>query len=188
MLFAIPAVGLIEQRDERRRTITERCEKAAELAVQRDCSLIWCHLNPEGDLIEKLIRGCIQVSGKDSDEEKEEKFSAFTSGQATHMVTKQKIGGWGMNWQHCSHTVSFPSHSFEQYYQGIRRCWRFGQKRPVVSDIVTTEGEQSVLENLQRKSKAADAMFTNLAAQMRNAISIERHKQFTVKEVLPSWL
>ena len=85
-----------------------------------------------------------------------------------------KIGCLGLNLQSCAHMTSFPSHSFEQYYQGVRRCWRFGQTRPVTVDIVTTEGEKSVLANLQRKAKAADRMFTELVAHMNDALRDRR--------------
>lgn len=188
MLFPLPADGLTEQREERRRTIKERCEKAAELSASHPASVAWCHLNDEGNLLEKLIPNCVQISGKDSDEEKEEKLLAFTSGQSPRLVTKQKIAGWGMNWQHCAHTVSFPSHSFEQYYQAIRRFWHFGQSRSVESDIVTTEGELSVLQNLQRKSVAADRMFSALVEQMNQSIRIDRSTAFMVEQENPSWL
>ena len=188
MLFPLPAVGLTEQRDERRRTIRERCEKAAELCLAHETSVAWCHLNPEGDLLEELIPDSVQVSGADSDDAKEEKLVAFSSGQVKRLVTKTVIAGWGLNWQHCNHTVSFPSHSFEQYYQSIRRFWRFGQQNPVVADIVTTEGERDVLKNLQRKAKAADELFTALVEQMNQAISIDRSTKFTEREEVPTWL
>jgi len=188
MLFSRPAVGLQEQREERRRTVQERCEKVVDLVYPHDRSLIWCHLNSEGDLLEELIPDAVQVSGSDSEEAKEERMLAFSRGEIKRLVTKQKIAGWGMNWQNCAHMTSFPSHSFEQYYQGVRRCWRFGQTRPVVSDIVTTEGEQSVMENLQRKAKAADQMFSSLVAQMQQSLHIERSRNFTTKEEIPAWL
>ena len=189
MLFALPAVGLKEQREERRRSIQERCEKAAALVNDTGKpAAVWCHLNDEGDLLEKMIPDCVQVSGKDSDDAKEEKFIAFSSCKVRVMVTKGKIGAWGLNWQHCAHTVFFPSHSFEQFYQGVRRFWRFGQTQPVVVDIVTTEGEQSVLKNLQRKSKAADKMFTDLVTYMNDAQHIARATTFTKREEIPSWL
>jgi len=188
MLFALPAVGLKEQREERRRTIQERCEKLAELVDHDQASLVWCHLNDEGDLLEELIKDSIQVSGKDSDEEKEEKFIAFTTGQAKKLVTKQKIGAWGLNFQHCAHVAAFPSHSYEQYYQGVRRCWRFGQKNTVDVDIVMTEGERSVMENMKRKARQADKMFSHLVAEMNNSIAIEKSQKFTKTEELPSWL
>lgn len=188
MLFATPAVGLQEQREERRRTIRERCEKVADLVDHNGQSIIWCHLNSEGDLLEKIIPGAVQVSGKDSDEAKEEKFIAFTKGQIRDLVTKHKIGAWGLNLQNCAHMTSFPSHSFEQYYQGVRRCWRFGQTRKVVVDIITTEGEKDVLANQQRKSKAADRMFSSLVQYMRDSISIDRSVKFTEQEEVPAWL
>lgn len=189
MLFSLPAVGLQEQREERRRTINERCEKVASLVSDTgEPSLIWCNLNEEGDLLEKTIPGAVQVSGKDSGESKEEKFLAFSSGQIKNLITKPKIGAWGMNWQHCAHTIFFPSHSFEQYYQGVRRCWRFGQKRPVRVDIVTTEGEKSVLKNLQRKAAAADKMFSGLVRYMNDSIKVDRGVKFTKQTEVPSWL
>ncbi len=188
MLFSMPAIGLKEQREERRRTIKERCEKMAELVETGESALIWCHLNDEGDLLEKIIPDCTQVSGKDSDEEKEEKFLAFTRGEIRVMATKEKIGAWGLNFQHCHHVLSFPSHSFEGYYQGVRRCWRFGQTQDVISDTVTTEGEQSVLENRQRKAVQADKLFSSLVDQMKNVLHIERGSAFTVKERIPAWL
>lgn len=187
-LFSKVAVGLKEQREERRVTLTERCEKAAELASHKKSALVWCHLNPEGDLLEKLIPGAVQVSGSDSDDKKEEIFLAFTAGQIRCLVTKPKIGAWGLNFQHCAHMTFFPSHSFEQYYQGVRRCWRFGQKRPVVVDIVTTPGEASVLKNLQRKADAADTMFSALVAHMNDSLRVERDNQFPITEEVPSWL
>ena len=93
-----------------------------------------------------------------------------------------------MNYQHCNHVTFFPSHSFEQYYQAVRRCWRFGQKRPVRVDIVTTEGERGVMRNLQRKAEQADAMFSRLVAEMNNALAIERTNNRTKKVEVPAWL
>lgn len=188
-LFSLPAVGLQEQREERRRTITERCEMAAKKVSETgESALVWCHLNDEGDLLERLIPDCVQVSGKDSDEAKEEKFIAFAKGDVRVLVTKPKIGAWGLNFQRCAHVVSFPSHSFEQYYQAVRRCWRFGQTRPVHVDIITTEGEQLVLQNLQRKATAANKMFSDLVRHMNNAMSVNRSVSFTQQGEIPSWL
>ncbi len=189
MLFTLPAVGLKEQRDERRRTIDERCNKAAALVADTGKpALVWCHLNDEGDLLAQTIPDAVQVSGKDSDEAKEEKFLAFASGQIRVLVTKPKIGAWGPNFQHCSHVTFFPSHSFEQYYQGVRRCWRFGQTQPVKVDIITTEGERGVMKNLQRKAVAADKMFSELVKHMNDAMHIERRVEFTKQVSVPAWL
>ncbi len=189
MLFALPAVGLKEQREERRRTIKERCERVAALVADTgQPALVWCHLNPEGDLLESLIPDAIQVSGSDSDDAKEEKLTAFANRQARVLITKPKIGAWGLNFQHCAHVTFFPSHSFEQYYQAVRRCWRFGQLREVRVDIVTTEGERGILANLQRKALAADRMFDHLVAHMNDAIHIDRQRGHATAEELPSWL
>jgi hypothetical protein len=188
MLFPLPAVGLSEQRDERRRTIQERCEKAAELVRHKNSATVWCHLNDEGNLLEKLIPDCVQISGRDSDDEKEEKFLSFIDGSSRVLVTKGKIGAWGLNLQHCAHTVCFPEHSYEQFYQQIRRFWRFGQTQPVTVDIVTTEGEKNVLANLQRKAVAADRMFSELVRLMNEAVSIDRSISFTQEERMPLWM
>ena len=188
LLFALPAIGLKEQRDESRRTIDERCAKVASLVEGDQPALVWCHLNPEGDLLENSIPDAVQISGKDSDESKEEKFLAFAAGQIRVLVTKPQIGAWGLNFQHCAHLTFFPSHSFEQYYQGVRRCWRFGQTRPVTVDIVTTEGGQGVMKNLQRKALAADRMFSDLVKHMSEELSIKTDTSFTKQEVIPSWL
>ncbi|MFN7611295.1 MAG: helicase-related protein, partial [bacterium] len=189
MLFALPAVGLKEQREERRRTVQERCEKVASLVNHTgQPAIVWCHLNDEGDLLEKLIPDGVQVSGSDSEEAKEERLTAFADGKARVLITKPKIGAWGLNFQHCNHVVFFPSHSFEQYYQAVRRCWRFGQKRPVRVDIVTTEGERGITRNLQRKADQADEMFSRLVAEMNNALRIERANNATKPVEIPAWL
>ena len=189
MLFALPAVGLQEQRAERRRTLTERCECAASLvANKKDQSIVWCHLNDEGDQLERMISDAIQISGRDSDESKEDKFESFLSGKARVLITKPKIGAWGLNLQQCSHIVYFPSHSYEQYYQAVRRCWRYGQKKSVVVDIVMTEGDSLVMRNLKRKAEAADKMFSALVSEMNDATKIKRGIEYTTKERIPGWL
>ena len=189
MLFALPAVGIDEQREERRRTIEERCEKVASLVNPTgEPALVWCHMNEEGNLLQRLIQDAIQVSGSDADDAKEEKLMAFADGKARVLITKPKIGAWGLNFQHCNHVTFFPSHSFEQYYQGVRRCWRFGQSRPVHVDIVTTEGEKGVLANLQRKAAQSEKMFNALVAEMNNAMAIERQRAIGNQMEVPSWL
>ncbi len=188
-LFTLPALGLQEQREERRRTLRERCEMAANLVNNTgNPALVWCHLNDEGDYLEEIITGGVQVSGSDSDEEKEEKFIDFINGKIRVLITKPKIGAWGLNLQHCSHITYFPSHSYEQYYQGVRRCWRFGQKNPVTVDIITTEGERAIMANLKRKAQQADKMFIELVKHMTNSLSIQRSSKFQNDTEVPSWL
>ena len=189
MLFALPAVGLKEQREERRRTVEERCAMVAELVNKTgQPALVWCHLNDEGDELQRVIPDAVQVSGGDSDDRKEERLEAFAEGRARVLITKPKIGAWGLNFQHCNHVTFFPSHSFEQYYQAVRRCWRFGQKRAVKVDIVTTEGERGVMSNLQRKAEQADAMFSRLVDEMNHAMHIDRSNNMTKKMEVPEWL
>jgi len=189
MLFDLAAINLQEQREELRRTLPERCEMAAQLAnAHNRPAVTWCHLNDEGDMLEKLIRGSVNVEGGDAEEFKEETFRAFATGQVRVIVSKPTIAGFGLNWQHCAHETFFPSHSYEQFYQATRRCWRFGQTRAVVVDIISTEGQAGVLANMKRKTEAADKMFERLVALMMDELKIERTNIYTKKEEAPSWL
>ena len=188
-LFDMPAVGLAEQRSERRRTITERCEQAAALVSSTGRPAVaWCHLNEEGHMLEKLIPGAVEVEGSDSDEFKEEAFESFASGQIRVLVSKPVIAGFGLNWQHCAHQTFFPSHSFEQWYQAVRRCWRFGQTQPVRVDVISSEGEAGVLANLNRKAAQADQMFAKMVELINNELRIEKQNKHTKTQENPSWL
>lgn len=188
MLFVVPAQNLQEEREERRRTLTERCEYVAGLVDHDQPAVVWCHLNSEAERLRKVIPGAVEVSGNDTDESKEDKFTAFGRGDVRVLITKPKIGAWGLNWQHCAHVVTFATHSYEQYYQAVRRCWRFGQKRAVQVDIVSTEGEVRVRENMMRKAQAADRMFASLTEHMRDAVSVAREQRNVTPVEVPSWL
>ena len=188
-LFDMPAMTLPEEREERRRTLKERCQKVADLiGTGSEPAIAWCHLNDEGDELTRIISGAEQVSGSDSDERKEELFEAFRLGQVRVLVTKSQIAGFGLNWQHCARMTFFPSHSFEQWYQSIRRCWRFGQTRPVIVDVVASEGEAGVLGNLKSKAEAAEAMFASLVGLMSDELKVGRSNPFTKEASVPSWL
>ncbi len=188
MLFIVPAVTLQEQRAERRATIQARCETVAALSDHDQQFVAWCHLNDEGDRLAQMIPGARQVSGADSDEAKEESFEAFRLGQVRAIVTKPRIASFGLNWQHCAHMSFFPSHSYEQYYQAVRRCWRFGQARPVTVDVISTAGEADVMGNLRRKSEAADKMFSMLVEEMHHAMDRSSAPYAGGRSVaLPSW-
>lgn len=189
MLFDLPACNLQEQREELRRTINERCEMAAELINTHDrAAIAWCHLNDESHLLKKLIPNAVEVQGSDDDDRKESAFVDFANGNIRVLVTKPTIAGFGLNWQHCAHQTFFPSHSYEQYYQALRRSWRFGQKNPVVIDIISTEGQSGVLKNLKAKAKAAEKMFEHLVSLMRDELNIKRENPYKRKEEVPSWL
>lgn len=188
-LFQIPASTLNEQRAERQRTIKQRCEAVRALVADtKQPAIVWCDLNPEADRLEKIIPGAVQVSGADSDDEKEDKFLRFIDGDIRVLVTKSSIGAFGLNFQHCAHMTFFPSHSYERHYQSVRRCWRFGQKKPVVVDVVMSEGEAEVMDNLRRKSEAADKMFAVLVQEMNNAAGTGRGAKSELKPKVPTWL
>lgn len=189
MLFSLPAESLQDQREERRITLEDRCEEAARIVGRHDAaSVVWCHLNDEADLLERLIPDCRQVSGSQSEDEKEEILLAFQRGELKRLVTKPKIGCFGLNWQHCHSVVTFASHSWEQYYQAVRRCWRFGQTQPVDVHVIATEGEVGVLSNLRRKANAADRMFESLVRHMGNALAVDHRRTFPHSERIPTWL
>ena len=188
MLFARPAFGLSEEREERRRTLSDRVERVAELVDHGKMAIVWCHLNAEGDALEQAIPGAVQVAGSDSEEVKEERLMAFARGEIRVLVSKAKIAGFGMNFQKCAHVVTFATHSYEQHYQSIRRCWRYGQTQPVTVDIVSTEGEANVAENMKRKAAMAARMFEELVKHMNASLRIERAIYQEVPAEVPSWL
>lgn len=188
MLFSVPAFGLGEEREERRRTLGERCAFAASLVDHGRPAVVWCHGNDEGDLLERLIPDAEQVAGRTPDDRKVELYEAFAAGEVRVLVIKPKIGAWGLNWQHCNHVVTFASHSYEQYYQSVRRCWRFGQDRPVDLDVIATEGEERVVANMRRKAEQADRMFEMLVREMTRAVRVEREDPYVNPMEVPSWL
>ena len=188
MLFALPAYGLQEEREEMRLSIGDRCDRVAELVDHDQPAVVWTHLNDESKRLARCIDGAVEVTGSDADEKKEESLLAFMRGEARVLVTKPKIAGFGLNLQHCAHVTMFPSHSYEQYYQAVRRCWRFGQNRPVQVDLVATDGTRGVLANLHRKQEQADRMFDSLVEHMRDAMMVTRANGYNKAEEMPSWL
>jgi hypothetical protein len=187
-LFVKKALTLDDQREERRLTLKERSEKVLELCANHPVSVIWCHYNYEGDYLEKILPDSVQISGSDSDENKEAKFIDFAEGNIPNLVIKPKIGAFGLNWQHANHMTFFPSHSYEQYYQGVRRMWRFGQQRKVYVDLITTEGEMGVYENIKRKTRDASKMFDMLVYHMNNELKVKPKTHNNQKITLPTWL
>ena len=188
VLFDVPAHGLREEREENRRTLTERCEAAADALADANAGVAWCHLNDESALLAKLIPGAVELAGSDDPYAKEEKLSAFSRGEIQFLVTKPKLASLGLNWQHAHRMTYFPSHSYEQWYQSVRRMWRFGQTQPVTVDVITTEGGSRVLANLQRKAAAADRMFDALVAHMNQARAIDPHRNYNTRIEVPSWI
>lgn len=188
-LFPVSANGFFEERQENRRTIEERCQQAADLVNNSGKPFfVFCNLNDESKYLSKIIPDAREVWGNDSDEEKEEAFSDFVSGRLRGVISKARIAGYGLNLQNCAHAVIFPSHSYEQWHQMVRRFWRFGQSSDVVIDVVTSEGQTNMLSNLRRKEAQAEGMFENLVRLMNDGIELSKINPFTKTETLPSWI
>jgi len=196
-LFAPDAKTLSDQRATRRATMSKRLEMAKELAVGKEQVLIWCELNDEGDALEKLIDDSLQVKGGDDLEEKSERLLGFASKDFRVLITKAKIAGFGMNWQNCNKMIFMgASHSYEQTYQAIRRCWRFGQKKPVKVYIICSENETSILTNLKRKESDAEKMGAEMTARVCGILSAEikgtkkEWNEYNPKKkmIVPSWI
>jgi hypothetical protein len=161
-LFNIVAKRLTEIKADQRMTIEKRCEKAVELAKSHDTSVYWCNLNDESSLIKNLDKDSYEIKGSMDLDKKEELLLAFSEGEIKKLVTKPSITAFGLNWQHCNHTVFFPSFSYEQYYQAIRRFWRFGQTKPVTCDLVYSDGQKRVIDGLTAKAQKANELFSKL--------------------------
>lgn len=168
MMFAMQAQSLTEIRDEQKATIVERCEKAIEVAEPYEHSVYWCNFNQEGDLLEQMDTNAYQIKGSMNVDKKEELLLAFFQGEIKKLVTKPKMTAFGLNWQHCNHTVYFPTFSYEQYYQAIRRFWRFGQKRTVNVDLVFSDGQKKVMDSLMAKAESANQLFSMLNANLNS--------------------
>ena len=197
MLFAIEAQTLNERRDARKSTINERVALAAELANQtNEPFVIWCNLNQEGEALAKAIPDAVEVAGRHTVEQKEDRLNDFTQGNIRVLITKPKIGGFGLNWQHCPNTVIFPTDSYEQWYQMIRRFWRFGQKNTVKVHTVASELEGAVIANVKRKEADASNMFNELSQHMKELSSenvkgvLSQIKTYipTERMEIPQWL
>lgn len=172
MLFADHARTLSERRLARKGSTDARVRECAELVnASEDQWIVWCELNAEGDALTGAIPGAVQVAGSDTPEDKETRLLAFARGGTRVLVTKPKIAGWGMNFQACARMAFVGvNDSFESQYQAIRRCYRFGQTRPVEVHIFSSELEGEVSRNLERKAREAEAMGEELAAHTRTEV------------------
>lgn len=173
MLFEVEARTLQERNAARRDSISERVAKCAEMVNESgDAWVVWCNLNDESAALAAAIGGAVEVKGGDSRDHKESAMLGFSSGDHRVIVTKPKIAGFGMNWQHC-HNIAFVglSDSYEQYYQAVRRCWRFGQSNDVKCHIITSKREGAVVANIKRKEKDAERMAAEMAHNMSDISS-----------------
>jgi superfamily II DNA or RNA helicase len=169
MLFRMPASTMGELRKEERMTVQQRCERVAELvSVSDEPWIIWCHRNDESALLADLIPGAVEITGSDTNEDKARRMIAFSDGDIRVLITKPSIAGFGMNWQHCRN-VAFVglTHSYEQFYQAVRRCWRFGQTHAVDCHVVIAETQTKVLQAIKRKQTDAEIMNSEMVKAMR---------------------
>ena len=175
-LFSRPAQTMTERRQAQRNSIEARCRELADVvnAQTDEPWLIWCHLNDEAELLQSLIPGSVNVQGSDSAEFKAEQMMAFSRGELRVLVSKQKICGFGMNWQHCARMAFVGlDDSFEKFYQAVRRCHRFGQKRQVMVHLFTAENEGQILLNLKRKEEQHHQMSANMIEHMKDIMNKE---------------
>jgi len=187
MLFNNIARRLTEVREEQKLTIEQRCIKAVELTNPYKTSVYWTNLNAEADLIQGLDKDSYQIKGTMDLDKKEDILKNFFTGNIKKLITKPRITAFGLNWQHCNHTVFFPSFSYEQYYQAIRRFWRFGQKKPVTVDLVYSDGQKRVLDSLMAKSQKANELFNKLNINLHKDFEV-KYKDFNKQIILPNFL
>lgn len=175
-LFARPAQTMLERRKAQRDSIEARCIELAKV-VNADTSepwLIWCHLNDEAEMLKSMIEGAVNVQGSDSVDVKTNAMMRFSSGDLRVLISKPKICGYGMNWQHCARMAFVGlDDSFEKFYQAVRRCYRFGQKRNVQVHVFTAENEGQILLNLKRKELQHHEMSQKMVEHMKDIMNAE---------------
>jgi hypothetical protein len=172
LLFRIPEMSATSFHQEKRLTLRQRCELAAELANHGDPVTVWCETDEESAMLSRMIDGAIEVKGSLDADEKERRILAFLDGKARAMVTKPKLAGFGLNLQHCAHAVfASISFSYEQHYQAVRRSHRFGQSKAVRNDIVISDTERSIWEVINVKGKKHEEMKRRMSDAMRKAQS-----------------
>jgi multidrug efflux pump subunit AcrB len=185
-MFVPIAKSMTEVRLEQKQTEQKRCEKAIELAKDKT-SVYWCNTNNESSLLKNADNDAVEIIGSQSIERKEEILLNFANGNIKRIITKAKMTSFGLNWQHCNHSVFFPTWSYEQYYQSIRRFWRFGQKNDVTIDIVVSDGQTRVLETLQQKTKKAMELHKNLTENVNRSFE-NKVKEFNKEIQTPKFI
>jgi superfamily II DNA or RNA helicase len=172
LLFRIPEMSATSFHQEKRLTLRQRCERAAELATHDKPVTVWCETNEESALLAKLIPDAREVHGSLDADRKEELLLGFADGDFRVIVTKPKLAGFGVNWQHCAHAVfASISFSYEQHYQAVRRSHRFGQTERVRNDIVISDTERSIWDVINAKGAKHDEMKRRMSDAMRKAQS-----------------
>jgi superfamily II DNA or RNA helicase len=185
-MFTPIAKSMTEVRHEQKQTEEKRCEKAVELA-QGKTSVYWCNTNNESSILKESDKNAVEIIGSQSIDKKEEILLAFANGEIERLITKAKMTSMGLNWQHCNHSVFFPTWSYEQYYQAIRRFWRFGQKNDVTIDMVISDGQTRVLEALEQKTQKAIQLHKNLTENVNRSFE-HKVKEFNKEIIKPNFL
>ena len=185
-MFNIVAKNFNEIRFEQKQTEEKRCQKAIELA-QGKTSVYWCNTNNESSILKASDKNAVEIIGSQSIDKKEEILLAFANGEIERLITKAKMTSMGLNWQHCNHSVFFPTWSYEQYYQAIRRFWRFGQTKNVTIDLVVSDGQTRVLEALQQKTQKAIELHKNLTDNVNRSFE-HKVKEFNKEIIKPNFL
>ena len=185
-MFNIVAKNFHEIKHEEKNTVNERCEKSVELAKDK-VSVYWVNRNDESSLINQMDSEAVEILGSMSIEKKEDILMNFADGNIKRLITKAKMTGMGLNWQHCNHSVFFPTWSYEQYYQAIRRFWRFGQQNDVTIDMVISDGQTRVIEALQQKTQKAIELYENLTKNVNQSFE-HKQKEFKTEIVKPSFI
>ena len=186
MLINGIAKTMSEVREEQKNTIQIRCEKAVELASGKT-SVYWCNFNDESRMLSELDNEAVEIIGSQSIEQKEDILIAFANGEINRLITKPKITSFGLNWQHCNHTVYFPTWSYEQYYQAIRRFWRFGQKNEVHVDLVLSDGQKRVVDALLYKTEKAIEFNELIKNTLKNTVDFN-HANFNKEIQIPKFI
>lgn len=185
-MFNVVAKSFNEVRHEQKQTELKRCEKAIELASGKT-SVYWVNTNQESAYLREMDKDAVEIIGSQSIDKKEEILLAFANGEIERLITKAKMTSMGLNWQHCNHSTFFPTWSYEQYYQAIRRFWRFGQKNDVTIDMVISDGQTRVLESLQQKTEKAIQLHKSLTENVNRSFE-HKTKEFNKEIIKPSFL
>jgi hypothetical protein len=185
-LFTPMAKSMTEVRHEQKQTEEKRCEKAIELA-QNKTSVYWCNTNNESSILKNSDSEAVEIIGSQSIDKKEEILLSFANGEIKRLITKAKMTSMGLNWQHCNHSVFFPTWSYEQYYQAIRRFWRFGQTKDVTIDMVISDGQTRVIESLQQKTQKAIELHKNLTQNVNRSFE-NKVKEFNKQIITPKFI
>lgn len=197
MLFNISGLSATNIHEEKRLTCTARAKRSAELVADKSrVAVVWCDTDYEADALIERIDDAVEIRGSHPEKRKEEMLLAFENGEARCLITKPTVAGFGLNWQHCDHQVfAGLSYSFEQYYQAVRRCWRFGQRNSVNVDIVLADSESGIQSVIANKETDHQLMQAGMAEAMREAtmkeIGIDKGKAVyttSVKLSVPSFL